>query len=136
METPFLPAIALACPPSVPVPGVLWEALARPDLIEILGAIRLMAKLSVLLRGDSIKAGWSILVDGSPAFFAVKMDHNRRKIYGFLAGLREDEFLASLPVTYPTKEAINEAMLRAEGELSPRWRVALEMMEANGELGG
>jgi hypothetical protein len=35
----------------------------------------------------------------------------------------------------PCEDAIHEAMNRHAAELAPRWRDALEMLEAKGELG-
>ena len=135
METPFLPAIELACPPSVTVPPVLLEAMARPDLIEVLGAIRLMAKLSARLRGDSTAAGWTILLDGLPAIFALGMGHTRRNSYAALAGLIPNPMLELLSGPLPCENAIHEAMNRHAAELAPRWRAVLEMLETTGELG-
>lgn len=119
--------------PVATAPPVLVETLARPDLIETLGAVRLMARLSALLRGDSTAAGWTILVDGLPAIFALGMGHTRRSSYAALAGLIDDPMLELLAGPLPCEQAINEAMNRHAAELAPRWRAALAMLDPEGE---
>lgn len=120
--------------PVATAPPVLVETLARPDLLEILAAVRLMKNLSAVLRGDSTAAGWTILVDGLPAIFALGMCHTRRSSYAALAGLIDEPMLDLLAGPLPSEQAINEAMNRHAAELVPRWRAALAMLDPEGEL--
>ena len=120
--------------PLATAPPVLVETLARPDLIGTLGAVRLMARLSAVLRGGSTAAGWTILLDGLPAILALGMDHARRRSYAALAGLIDDPLLELLAGPLPGEDAINDAMNRHAAELAPRWRAALAMLEPEGEL--
>lgn len=115
-------------------PQALLETLARADLIEVLAAIRLMAILSAGLRGDSTAAGWTILVDGLPAVFAMGMCHTRRKWHAALAGLIDNPMLELLSGPLPSEDAINDAMNRHAAELVPRWSAALETLESKAAL--
>jgi hypothetical protein len=121
-------------PLCVPSPALL-ETLARPDLLDVLGAARLMRDLSPVLRGDDTAAGWTILLDGLPAVFPLGMNHALRSIYAVLAGLVADPVLARLPVALPAESAIQAARARLACQLAARLRAAAARADSIAQAG-
>lgn len=117
-----------------PSPDLL-ETLARPDLLDVLGAVRLMRDLSPILRGDDKSAGKTILLDGLPAVFAIGMNHGLRSIYAVLGGLVADPVLARWPVALPAESAILAARAQLACKLAARLRAAAAVMDSIAQAG-